>query len=327
MTDFIVGDRVRRNSDNAVGTVIARSASGIVLDVQLDGRGKTAGATVAFTRLAPDWSEPLEAYHPDGWGVAVEKIDTGNYCIKPNAAVDDGANWSFGADGTHPVSQWRIRNRVQPEWGDPIRKGSDAWPDDQERPVWLGDDEIGLNKDGVEVEAVCWMGVFSPYRLRSNHPAYVAIGQGFVPWGGGERAPDDWDGGEVLTRNGHTIAPDGPSDNLSWTHPHAAAKRNPSPGDIIGYRRRAAAPIPTLTEQAVRDAVGDGADAVLSLLRDAGVLSVPAVDPLLLRAREIVADAVEASEMVSTAHRIRSGERDDTPIIQAVLTALRERDA
>ena len=137
MTDFIVGDRVRRNSDNAVGTVIARSASGIVLDVQLDGRGKTAGATVAFTRLAPDWSEPLEAYHPDGWVVAVEKIDTGNYCIKPNAAVDDGANWSFertartlyhnGAFGTVCSPNGAIRSARVAMPGRTIRSGPFGW--------------------------------------------------------------------------------------------------------------------------------------------------------------------------------------------------------
>ena len=45
------------------------------------------------------------------------------------------------------------------------------------------------------------------------------------------------------------------------------------------------------------------------------------VDPLLVRAREIA-----AVEMERARHDVRCGDRDDTPIVRAVLVALRERD-
>lgn len=59
------------------------------------------------------------------------------------------------------------------------------------------------------------------------------IAAGFEPWGGGDNAPGDWDGGEVLVRNKQTEG--GNNGGIGW---------NWAAGDwgrcIIGYKRKAA---------------------------------------------------------------------------------------
>lgn len=113
------------------------------------------------------------------------------------------------------------------------------------KPVWLRDDD--------KISTYCGEGMWSNYapchaaisewwdnvspneiRLPSNHPAYIAIENGFEPWAGSpeQKAPNDWDGGLVLRRNGDIDAigcfP------ASWSH---IANINPH-RDVIGYRKR-----------------------------------------------------------------------------------------
>ena len=62
-------------------------------------------------------------------------------------------------------------------------------------------------------------------RLPADHPAYVALARGFTPWSGGESAPDDWDGGDVLLRDG-----------TEWAH--YPTWTDCGTRSIIGYRKR-----------------------------------------------------------------------------------------
>jgi hypothetical protein len=59
-------------------------------------------------------------------------------------------------------------------------------------------------------------------RLRPDHSYYTATTEGFTYWPGGNEAPEDWDGGEVLLRDG------------CLRSPHLR-----SSSSIIGYRKRA----------------------------------------------------------------------------------------
>ncbi|GAA0729854.1 hypothetical protein [Sphingomonas japonica] len=66
----------------------------------------------------------------------------------------------------------------------------------------------------------------------NDHPDAVP----FVPWAGGDDAPSDWDGGEVLYRCGDV---DGDARVTGWEH-------DPHDYDIIGYRPRTEAPTASL---------------------------------------------------------------------------------
>lgn len=100
------------------------------------------------------------------------------------------------------------------KWGDPIECNG-------VRPDWLRDGERlqwahSLNASPRWTETLSDELNFatgkphqiSHIRLPADHPAYVALARGFTPWSGGESAPDDWDGGAVLLRDGEV-----------WTHP------------------------------------------------------------------------------------------------------------
>lgn len=63
-------------------------------------------------------------------------------------------------------------------------------------------------------------------RLPADSPIYKALDAGFEPWPGGDAAPADWDGGEVLRDDGDTTPVFGPD---AW---------DGEPGGIIGYRKR-----------------------------------------------------------------------------------------
>lgn len=127
------------------------------------------------------------------------------------------------------------------EWGAPIEVNGI-------RPEWLNEsnrrplqfqygDLWHADPDDNEFPVACWeWSEITAIRLAVSHAAYTAINAGFVPWRGGDVAPVDWDGGEVMFRNGgRTNSP------RSWTHPWngigAASER--SDHDIIGYHRKA----------------------------------------------------------------------------------------
>lgn len=103
------------------------------------------------------------------------------------------------------------------------------------RPEWLDSNFLYRPASGVTrcYGPVCgysgWAHV-GAIRLPADHWAYTAINAGFVPWAGGESAPDDWDGDKegVLYRDGKTIG----------RFPYNWRNSNDGP-DIIGYRKRA----------------------------------------------------------------------------------------
>jgi hypothetical protein len=77
---------------------------------------------------------------------------------------------------------------------------------------------------------------YSPrtFHLRGNHIAYKALALGDEPWSGGD-APDDWNGCDVLLRNGKTARPDDPE--AVWQHGRRRLfGRNGY--EIIGYGRK-----------------------------------------------------------------------------------------
>lgn len=132
---------------------------------------------------------------------------------------------------------------------------------DGKRPEWLARDQQvdwsspskpfygRITERAHEWAATDWACV-STIRLPADHPAYIAIDKGFAPWSGGDAAPEDWDGGEVLRRGGTTRRPipwSAPySDNQRWTHVYTTHPGNFA--DIIGYRKRATAAEPATAD-------------------------------------------------------------------------------
>jgi hypothetical protein len=114
-------------------------------------------------------------------------------------------------------------------WGDEI-------PVNGVRPTWLrGCDLVDLktsegwrySKSGVsrDPKRYSWAHVdgtpcILSIRLRPDHSYYTATTEGFTYWPGGNEAPEDWDGGEVLLRRDGCL-------------------RSPHLRSIIGYRKRA----------------------------------------------------------------------------------------
>lgn len=111
------------------------------------------------------------------------------------------------------------------------------------RPEWLADtDRCDIHQksgwcaiedgDMMPAKRWCWHEDISAIRIPADHWAVPALKQGFTPWPGGDKAPADWDGGEVLTLDG-LFKPSYPL--LRWSHndciPVSAHK------DIIGYRK------------------------------------------------------------------------------------------
>lgn len=104
-------------------------------------------------------------------------------------------------------------------------------------PDWLGEDEKVIGRWGEDTwysSGPTWKKCYaSPraitaIRLPADHWAYKAIDAGFIPWGGGDAAPEGVT--DVLFRGGSQRATSGTG--LRWTH-------NGWEGDIIGYKRGA----------------------------------------------------------------------------------------
>lgn len=80
---------------------------------------------------------------------------------------------------------------------------------------------------------------YDDYRLPAGHPAYTLLEKGWLDgrnvrlWNGGETAPDDWDGGDVLLGNGDVIDARLPSITLDWSSAIAKGCPHASPSDII----------------------------------------------------------------------------------------------
>lgn len=104
-------------------------------------------------------------------------------------------------------------------------------------PDWLGEDEKVIGRWGEDTwysSGPTWKKFYaSPeaitaIRLPADHWAYKAIDAGFIPWGGGDAAPEGVT--DVLFRGGGPCATSGTG--LRWTHIGWE-------GDIIGYKRGA----------------------------------------------------------------------------------------
>lgn len=101
-------------------------------------------------------------------------------------------------------------------------------------PDWLGEDEKVIGKWTKWLEYPRWKKCYAipeyitAIRLPADHWAYKAIDAGFIPWGGGDAAPEGVT--DVLLRDGSPCATSGTG--LRWTHIGLG-------GDIIGYWRGA----------------------------------------------------------------------------------------
>lgn len=179
------------------------------------------------------------------------------------------------------------------EWGKEI-------PVNGVRPTWLTDDDktlIGWRgrpaaKWSVEGawspkqissatdDYAAWHGV-AAIRLPADHFAYLAIDNGFEPWGGGDAAPDDWDGGDVLRRGGASTRPEpwaAPyAHNQRWSH--YLDGRQGRFADIIGYRKRAIADTVTIARTTEAEACRrysllreNGDEPAIALLHELGLI-------------------------------------------------------
>lgn len=121
-----------------------------------------------------------------------------------------------------------------------MQKHDDDWgPEipivDGVRPAWLGGDEtIQGRYDWVTLTCEAWRFNWQQViaiRLPRTHWAYLPLSRGFTPWAGGDEAPGDWDGQNVMIGAGHESA----GRIFDWSKVGNA-------GDIIGYRRRGKVP-------------------------------------------------------------------------------------
>lgn len=201
-------------------------------------------------------------------------------------------------------------NGVRPDW---LRGRQPLSVDTGLDRGWLYEDVSDYAAD-APVEDWCWSHkpCILRFKLPADHPAYVALARGFTPWSGGESAPDDWDGGEVLSRGAGIFKH---AEGMDWRYAHTG--NGPVRGDIIGYRKRVEYGAvhadgsrsggqppsrfvnpPNLTEAEVRDLVGghDAAHRMVEALRERGQLRPETVAERFTRETgHAVTEAVEAA--------------------------------
>lgn len=177
------------------------------------------------------------------------------------------------------------------------------------RPAWLGEahgkfqNTPGEWLEGPPLRFWSWgtndnkgRGCPISIKLPAEHFAYTALDRGFEPWGGGDAAPNDWDGGPVLWRNGEMTSDD------DWKWGCTSGINDPSSSehwDIIGYRKKAVAQPPvdtvTLPRMTIEEAhakFGDDPDGTCeAVLRSLG----------LIREKTLVERYVDETGNISTA--------------------------
>lgn len=139
-----------------------------------------------------------------------------------------------------------------PDFGPEIAKGGPLWREDELRPGWLADDVRTIWTSDIGYTARMPWFAWEPQwhrkvslRVPADHPASLCAQRAldhpeelpFYPWMGGEKAPEDWDGGSVLYRDLSTG--DAGAFAGRWTHPHECYSRDPL-FDIVGYCRKPA---------------------------------------------------------------------------------------
>lgn len=164
--------------------------------------------------------------------------------VRPN-----GKQWLFGDQP--PV----IRNRQPDFWGPEIEVNGvrPTWLRPVFRTQWYGpgmtDQWWNRNASGgTTLRTLQWGPDITAIRLPADHFAYVAIERGFEPWGGGDSAPEDWDGGDVLRVgnakfSGERLAQPyytSPWESNQRWHTYQGTEHGKNLCDIIGYRKKAA---------------------------------------------------------------------------------------
>lgn len=151
------------------------------------------------------------------WGEGVETFAAAVNCI---------TGWTHGFKIRLRRDHPHYTAAVPDQWGDPI-------PVNGARPDWLGDEPFeffqGAGFGWINGHPHLSWEVIEQVRLPATHPYYLATAKGYKYWPGGDEAPGDWDGGEVLARNG-TVNYFG--HNPIWADING-------PGTIIGYHPRA----------------------------------------------------------------------------------------
>lgn len=180
------------------------------------------------------------------------------------------------------------------EYGPEIKRGSDAWPETDVRPVWLGTDEgLSLSLKGLsrwwdnarigKCGDIMWEQA-TAVRLPAGHWVYKAIEAGFTPCNG---KPDDWDGGDVLLSSEPRL--DRPM--KVWkatpsTHSFQWDNRERPDSHIIGYHRKSTKQTVTIEKRtedewldwtAARGAQrhSRGSIRFMELVRDLGLVTPP----------------------------------------------------
>lgn len=122
-------------------------------------------------------------------------------------------------------------------------------PVDGKRPAWLAENvRVGVGTKNSVAYGI-WYGAINSDTiwyareilgdvisivLPADHFAYKALDAGFEPWGGGDEAPEDWDGGRVLLSNGNVVGRIMHTDQWSGFTVHGWCH-------IVGYRKKAEA--------------------------------------------------------------------------------------
>lgn len=121
------------------------------------------------------------------------------------------------------------------EYGPEIKRGSDAWPETDVRPIWLADGDnvrvvAGWQINQQRAAEVVWS-QYNSFRLPADHWSYKAIVAGFTPCNG---KPNDWDGGVIFTCypgcDGREIVP--PIRDEMWS------ANDPYYAPVRGYHRK-----------------------------------------------------------------------------------------
>lgn len=224
------------------------------------------------------------------------------------------------------------------EWGEPI-------PADGTKPEWLAVGELpmqyqtsGPSEDWFDMK---WGWGFAcvgkAFRLRADHPYYVANAAGYNYWPGGDNEPVDWNGHTVLFRDGSTSAVHGfTGENIIWTH-------DGTWDDVIGYRKKAKAPPVMIDHSGPNMALGPNdppgwavvrawnevgglvtpRSAILALARYIEKHEAAPVDPDVLAVRDIISSYFAGEDAARVAEALYEGEYDEFNGFVAALTVYR----
>jgi len=105
-------------------------------------------------------------------------------------------------------------------------------------PSWNGVDHIRLPADHPHYrQPVQEKSYITGLKGMSFRPmdTQAAFERGMKPWDGGDAAPDDWDGKEVLTRSGEMVDPKDARDAFTWGHASPDDKLRMPHFDIVAY--------------------------------------------------------------------------------------------